>query len=106
MTASTGKAATSISGITLHPEFHRLVKSGLKSFEHKKPSDRTLHMLRKKHQYLKVLIIDEISMIEREILGRSSVKSYYAKFSPFGGVSLVVAGDFYNFRLLTKKVCS
>ena len=43
-TASTGKAATGIDGITLHSVFHLRVKSGLKSFKYKKPSDETVHM--------------------------------------------------------------
>ena len=60
VTASTGKAATVINGITSHSAFHLPVKSGLTSYEYKKSSDETLHMLRKKYQYLKVLIIDEI----------------------------------------------
>ena len=48
--ASTGKAATDINDITLHSAFHLPVKSGLKSYEHKKPSDETHHMLRNKYQ--------------------------------------------------------
>ena len=64
VTASTGKAATGINGIKLHSAFHLSVKSGLKFYEYKKPSDQTLHILRSKYQYLKVLIIDEISIIE------------------------------------------
>ena len=51
--ASTGKAATGINDITLYSAFHLPVKSGLKSYEYKKPSDETLHMLRNKYQYLK-----------------------------------------------------
>ena len=69
MTASIGKAVTCINGITLHSAFHLPVKSGLKSYKYKKPSDETLHMLRNKYQYLKVLITDEISMIGRETFG-------------------------------------
>ena len=73
MTASTGKAVTGINGITLHSAFYLPVKSGLKSFEYKKPSDETLHMLRNKYQYLKVLITDEISIIGRETCGHLDV---------------------------------
>ena len=58
VTTSTGKAATAVSGITLQSAFHLPVKSGLKSYEYQKPNDETLHMLRNKYQYLKVLIID------------------------------------------------
>ena len=66
MIASTGKAATGLNDITLHSAFYLTVKSGLKSYEYKKPNDEILHMLRNKYQYLKVLIIGEISMIGRE----------------------------------------
>ena len=52
MTASTGKGATGISGVTLHFTFHLPVKSGLKFCDYKKPSDGTLHMLRNKYHYL------------------------------------------------------
>ena len=69
VTASTGKAATGINGITLHSTFHLPVKSELKSYEYKKRSNETLHLLRNKYQDLKVLIIDEISMIGRETFG-------------------------------------
>ena len=63
VTASTGKAATGVSGITLHSAFDFPVKSGSKSYGYKKPGGETFHVLRNKYQYLKVLIIDEISMI-------------------------------------------
>ena len=66
VTASTRKAATGINGITLHSAFHFPAKSGLRSYKQKKPSDLTLHMLRNKYQYLKVLIMYEISMTGRE----------------------------------------
>ena len=46
VTASTGKAATNVSGITLHSVFNLSVKSGLKSCGYQKPSDETLHKLR------------------------------------------------------------
>ena len=69
VTASTGKAATGINGITLHSAFHLPLKSGLKSHEYKKPSDETFHMLRNKYQYMKVFIIVEISMIKEKLLG-------------------------------------
>ena len=69
VTASTGKAVTGINGITLHSAFDLPFRSELKSFKYKKPNDKTLHMLRNKCQYSKVLIIDEISVIGTETLG-------------------------------------
>ena len=86
MTASTGKAATDINGITLRSSFHLPFESGLKSFEYKKPNDETLHMLRNKYQYLKVLIIDAISMIGRETFGHLdlALKAILQNSSPSG----------------------
>ena len=108
MTASTGKAATGINDITLHSAFHLPVKSGLKSYEYKKLSDETLHMFKNKYQYLKVLIIDEISVIGRETFGHLdlALKAVMQNSSPFSGVSLLVVGDFLQLHRLTKKLCS
>ena len=105
VTASTGKAATGINGITLHSAFHLPVKSGLKSYKYKKPSDETLHMLRNKYQYLKVLIIDKISMIGRETFGHLDLvlKDIIQNSSPFGGVSLLVVGDFLQLPPVNQK---
>ena len=72
VTASIGKTA-SVNGITLHFAFRFHVKSGFTPYKHKKPSDETLHMLRSKYQYLKVLIIDEISVIGRETFGHLDI---------------------------------
>ena len=96
VTASTGKAATGIKGITLNSAFHLPVKSGLKSCDYQKPNDETLHMLRNQYQYLKVFIIDEISMIGSETVGHLdlALKAIMQNSSPFGGVSLLVVGDF------------
>ena len=68
VTASTGKAATGINGTTLHSEFHLTVNSGYKAFEYRKPSDETLHVMRNKYKYLKVLVTDQISMTGRETI--------------------------------------
>ena len=82
--------------MVLHSAFHLPVKSRLKSFEYKKPSDETFHMLRNKYQYLKVLIIDEISMTRRETIGYldPAIKPIMQTLSPFRGVSFLVVGDF------------
>ena len=106
VTASTGKATTDINGITLHSAFHLLVKSGLKSHEYKKPSDETLHMLRNKYQYLKVLIIDEISIIGRETFGHLHLasKAVMQNSSKFGGRSLLFVGDILQLPPVNQKV--
>ena len=88
VTASTGKAATGVNGITLHTAFHLAFKSGLKSCV----SDETLHLLRNKYWYLKVLITDEIAMTGREIFKHLDLASIVIMQYPsqFGGVSLLV----------------
>ena len=106
VTASTDKAATSINGITLHSAFHLLVKSGLKSFEYKKPIDETLYMVKIKYQYLKVLIIDEISIIGRETFGHLhlALKAVMQNSSKFGGRSLLFVGDILQLPPVNQKV--
>ena len=75
--------------------FHLPVKSVLKFYEYKKPSNETFHILRNKYQYLEPLIIDEIPMIGRKTVGylHLALKSIMQNLSPFGGVSLLVVGD-------------
>ena len=105
MTASTGKATTDINGITLLSAFHLLVKSGLKAFEYKKPIDETLYMVKIKYQYLKVLIIDEISIIGRETFGHLhlALKAVMQNSSKFGGGSLLVIEDILQLPPVNQK---
>ena len=88
VTASTWKAATGINGVTLHSAFHLPVKSGLKFYKYKEPNDKTLHMLRNKYHYLKVLIIDEI---------------YHAKFVTIWCSFLFGVGDFLQLPSVNQK---
>ena len=89
--------------MVLHCILH--VKLELKSCEYKKPNDETLHVLRNKYEYLKVLIIDEISVIGRETFRHLdlTLKAIMQNSSPFGGVSLLVVGDFLQLPPVNKK---
>ena len=53
------------------------------------------------------MIIVEISMIGQETFGYLdlALKAIMQNLSPFGGVSLLVEGDFYNFHFLQPKRC-
>ena len=95
LVTSTGKAAANVSGIKLHSAFNLPVKSVLKSCGYQKPSEETYHKLRNKYQYLKVLIIDEISMIRRETFEDLdlALKNIKQNLLQFDGVSLLLVGD-------------
>ena len=62
-------------------------------------------MSRNKYQYLIFLIIDEISMIGRETFGHLDLvlKAIMQNSSPFGGVSLLVVGDFLQLPPVNQK---
>ena len=96
VTASTGKAATNINGTTLHSAFHLPVKTGNKFFGYRKPRDEVLHSMRNKYKYLKVVLIDEISMTGQETFDYTDKTLQLIKNNtlPFGGVSVISIGDF------------
>ena len=62
LTESTGKAATNIDGITVHKAFNLF---GIDTL-----ARRTLSALQLKYKYLKIIILDEISMIDFNTLKR------------------------------------
>ena len=105
VTVSTGKAATNVNGITLHSAFNLPVKSGLKPCRYQKPSDETLHKLRNKYQYLKILIIDEISMMGRETFEDLDLALKHIKpnLLQFVGVSLLLVGYFLQLPAVKQK---
>ena len=67
-------------------------KKVMKSYWYKKPSDEMLYLLRNKYQYSKILIIDEIPMIETETFRHLNLtlESIIRNSPPFGEVSLLV----------------
>ena len=96
VTASTGLAACNIEGITLHsfagiglgkeaaPE---LIKKIRKNQKNKQRWMRT-----------KVLIIDEVSMVDGDLFDKLEqiARSLRNNGRPFGGIQLVVTGDFFQ----------
>lgn len=96
ITASTGIAATHMNGQTIHS----WAGIGIKDYV----SDRYLASLRDKKYFrdkmdkVKVLIIDEISMLHRTQL---DAVDYVLKFfkqndEPFGGIQVIFSGDFFQ----------
>ncbi len=96
VTASTGIAATHMNGMTIHSWSgigvkEKLTNSNLRSLKTKK-------YLEKKFDKVKVLIIDEISMLHRNQLELVDQVLQYFKENqlPFGGIQLIVCGDFFQ----------
>lgn len=96
VTASTGIAATHLNGTTLHSW------SGLGIKEHMTDRDIKGLMKRKylmrKIKAAKVLIIDEVSMLNaRQFDVVDKICQYFkASFLPFGGMQVVLSGDFFQ----------
>ncbi|KAK3094305.1 hypothetical protein FSP39_000082 [Pinctada imbricata] len=95
LSAPTGTAAHNISGTTLHSAF-LLPLGQAKSYI--KLSDDKRNALRTKAGTLKMLIIDEISMVGSDILLQIHYRLCEIKSSsePFGGISVIVFGDLYQ----------
>ena len=95
VTASTGKAAVGINGITLHSAFRLPIKTMGKCFQYKKPKDEIIHDMRNRYKYLKVLMIDEISMVGCQTFQHLdlAMQLIMSNSAPFGGVSVIAIGD-------------
>ena len=93
--APTGKAALEVGGVTLYsyagwtPD---ILKKSMKRLEQNAHKRRNWERIRDTD----VLIIDEVSMVENQILERLNrvMKSARGKKKPFGGVQIIVTGDF------------
>ncbi|XP_066926766.1 uncharacterized protein [Clytia hemisphaerica] len=99
VTASTGKAAANVDGTTLHSAFVLpIYDEGRGIMQKRDLTGNALHELRLKFKYLKVLLIDEISMIGKrsfDDLNRRLQEIKQIK-EPFGDVALLLIGDFFQ----------
>lgn len=94
VTASSGVAATILGGSTVHSFASIGIKNGITATD--------IYNIRKKKpvkdrlEQVDVLIIDEISMLHARQLNMVNyvLKSIRNDFRPFGGVQVIVAGDF------------
>lgn len=101
ITASTGIAATHLQGVTLHAWSGIGVKESL--------SDKDLRKLLenkrivRNYRNTKALIIDEISMLHKNYLDMLDTAARYilGKDQPFGGMQLVLCGDFFQLPPVT-----
>lgn len=96
LTAPTGTAAFNIKGLTIHSALG-IFKS--LSLDHALLSEDKLNSLRSKLENLQIMIIDEISMVNKRLFfihERLRQIKKMPESCPFGGVSIIAVGDFYQ----------
>ena len=96
ITASTGIAATHIGGQTIHSFTSLGVRDHIGERELEQIKSR--HPVSKRLRAIKVLIVDEISMLAGNTLANvdSILRYVRAHNQAFGGVQLVLCGDFFQ----------
>lgn len=96
VTASTGIAATHLGGTTIHSWSGMGIERKLDDKQIEKLFKK--EELREKIKETKILIIDEISMLDSERLDLLDRICKVAKesFLPFGGLQIIMSGDFFQ----------
>ena len=102
LTAFTGTAAFNINGNTIHSIFKIRPRSN-------SSLGRDLDNMRCQLGVLQILVIDEISMISKKLFATIDARLRQIKGlrnKPFGGVSILAVGDFYQLPpILAKPLC-
>jgi ATP-dependent DNA helicase PIF1 len=96
ITASTGIAATHMGGVTIHSWTGLGVRNDLSPYDLEGLQEK--QYLWKRMEKVKVLIIDEVSMLHhfRLDLVDKILKSFKRNDLPFGGVQVILCGDFFQ----------
>ena len=102
LTAPTGKAAFNIQGSTIHSTF--LIPANQR-LEYKQLDQSRLNTLRSKLRHVKLLIIDEISMVGANMFNfiNQRLQDVMGNNTPFGGVNLLLVGDLFQLRPVKDK---
>ena len=96
LTAPTGTAAFLIEGVTCHSAFSLPTKT---SFYHKQSlSEDTANTLRAALQHVKIIIVDEYSMVSNKILGQINrrCQQIWKSDEAFGGKCIILVGDMFQ----------
>lgn len=103
VTASTGIAATHMNGTTIHSWSGLGVKERLSEEDLRKIAGNS--RLRSRIARTEVLIIDEISMLHARQLDDVDriLKKIKDPFQPFGGMQIVLSGDFFQLPPVSKN---
>ena len=96
ITASTGIAATHIGGMTIHAWSGVGIKKILSA--HDLDEMTTREKLVKRVKVAKVLVIDEISMLDGRVLDAvdMALRALKGTTEPFGGMQVILVGDFFQ----------
>ncbi|MBL4644673.1 MAG: AAA family ATPase, partial [Candidatus Pacebacteria bacterium] len=96
ITASTGIAATHLSGMTIHAWSGIGINDYLSEWEIDSLTQR--QPLAKRYERTSVLLIDEVSMLRPEILDvvDQVARAMKRNNEPFGGMQVVLSGDFFQ----------
>lgn len=103
VTASTGIAATHIGGMTIHSWSGIGIKDTLTSYDLDNIAGK--EKLSKRIQKTKVLVVDEISMLDGKVIDMLDRVCRHVRKSgePFGGLQVVFVGDFFQLPPITKQ---
>ena len=101
VTASTGIAATHMNGQTIHSWSGMGIADTFSEEDITKLKKRQYHSQRMRNT--RVLIIDEISMLHAHQLDIVNMicKKFKEPFSPFGGLQVILCGDFFQLPPVT-----
>lgn len=102
ITASTGIAATHVGGMTIHAWSGVGIKKSLSDWELEAMHER--EPLVRRVRDAKVLIIDEVSMLDANLLTLvdQALTSLRGSERPFGGLQVVFVGDFFQLPPVNK----
>jgi hypothetical protein len=96
ITASTGLAATHMGGVTIHAWSGLGIRNELTEYDLDELEER--QYLWRRFEKVKVLIIDEVSMLHhyRLDLVDRVLRHFKRNEKPFGGIQVVLCGDFFQ----------
>jgi len=103
ITASTGIAATHIGGMTIHSWSGIGIKDNLSKYDLDALEEK--QYLWKRFEKVKVLVIDEISMLSAHTLDSidAVAKLFKRNNEPFGGLQVIFSGDFFQLPPIVKN---
>ena len=109
ITSTTGTSALLIGGTTLHSYLG--IGLGQESVADLAERIMTRPYLKKRWNSLEVLVIDEVSMLSAELFDKLEELARTVRYGnlmnpkPFGGIQLILSGDFYQLPCVNGEFC-